>query len=158
MSRFLFSLVTKTVPSNETLGSCIDLCHNSERCQERLERFFFPSGILTQKNKFSFVEKFFSEQFIGLLPNLFKHLTPLYILTNLFTSLFDLLLTLIDNDQSAKIFAAKCGAIADERLVCKNSNFCLINLFFNSCKTFVNNLIDDSIWEADKVKKTSRFC
>jgi hypothetical protein len=58
---------------------------------------------------------FFSEQFIRLLPSLFKYLTPVYILTNLFIPLSDLLLTLIIDNQSAKIFAAKSGAIADER-------------------------------------------
>ncbi|UJR33379.1 hypothetical protein I4U23_020827 [Adineta vaga] len=113
--------VTKTIPSNETLESCVDLCHNSERCQERLERFFFPS-----------------EKFFRLLPGLFKYLSPLYILTNLFTPLFDLLLTLIDHDSTAKTFCAKCGAIADE-----------------SCKPLVqnlyrNNLFEDSMWQLDK--------
>ena len=44
-------LVTKTTPSNETLECCIDLCHNSEQCQERLERFFFPSRMLIEKKK-----------------------------------------------------------------------------------------------------------
>jgi hypothetical protein len=59
MLRFFVYLVPKTVPSNETLEYCIDLCHNSERCQERLERFFFPSGILIE-NKFNLlVKKFF---------------------------------------------------------------------------------------------------
>ncbi|CAF0896713.1 unnamed protein product [Adineta steineri] len=113
--------VTKTAPTNETLECCIDLCHNSERCQERLERFFFPSA-----------------QFIRLLPSLFKYLSPIYILTNLFTSLFDLLLTLIDHDQYAKIFCSKCASVANE-----------------SCKTFVenfyqSNLLNDSIWQTDK--------
>ncbi|CAF3654754.1 unnamed protein product [Rotaria sordida] len=112
---------TKTTPSNETLECCIDLCHNSERCRERLERFFFPS-----------------QQFIRLLPNLFKYLSHLYILTNLFSPLFDLLLTSIVNDEYTKIFCSKCGSIADE-----------------SCKTFVQNfyetnLFDDSIWQSDK--------
>ncbi|CAF0740565.1 unnamed protein product [Rotaria sp. Silwood1] len=113
--------VTKTTPSNETLECCIDLCHNSERCQERLERFFFPS-----------------QQLIQLLPNLFKYLSPLYILTNLFSPLFDLLLTLIVNDEYTKNFCSKCGSIADE-----------------SCKTFVQNfyetnLFNDSMWQSDK--------
>ncbi|CAF0729307.1 unnamed protein product [Adineta ricciae] len=113
--------VTKTNPSNEVLESCLDLCHNSERCQERLERFFFPS-----------------QQFIQYLPSLFKYLPPSYILTNLFSPLFDLLLSSIDNDQHAKIFCAKCGAIADE-----------------SCKPFVEdqyrkNLLDDSLWQSEK--------
>ncbi|CAF3886142.1 unnamed protein product, partial [Rotaria sp. Silwood2] len=113
--------VTKTTPSNETLECCIDLCHNSERCQERLERFFFPS-----------------QQLIRLLPNLFQYLSPLYILTNLFSPSFDLLLTLVVNDEYTKYFCSKCGSIADE-----------------SCKTFVQNfsetnLFDDSIWQLDK--------
>ena len=88
----------KTSPSNELLESCIDLCQNSERCQERLERFFVPS-----------------EQFIRVLPDLFKYLTPNYILTNLFSPLSELLLNAIDLDQSAKIFVSKCGGIADGR-------------------------------------------
>ncbi|CAF4475895.1 unnamed protein product, partial [Rotaria socialis] len=72
---------SKTVPSNLTLECCVDLCYNSERCQERLERFFFPS-----------------QQFIRLLPNLFKYLSHSYILTNLFTPLFDLLLSSVAHD------------------------------------------------------------
>lgn len=88
----------KTNPSNELLEYCIDLCHNSERCQERLERFFVPS-----------------EQFIRVLPELFKYLTPNYILTNLFSALFELVLNTIDHEQSTKIFVSKCGGIADSR-------------------------------------------
>ena len=34
----------KSLPSNDVLENCIELCYNSERCQERLERFFSPSG------------------------------------------------------------------------------------------------------------------
>jgi hypothetical protein len=109
-------LVSKTIPSNEVLESCIDLCHNSERCQERLESFFFPSGLFRINQFDLFISLFvFSEQFIRLLPSLFKYLTPIYVLTNLFTPLLDLLLTIIVDDQAAKIFTAKSGAIADER-------------------------------------------
>jgi len=108
-----FDLVSKTIPSNDILESCLDLCHNSERCQERLEQFFFPSGLFRMNS--ILLISFFSEQFIRLLPSLFKYLTPVYILTNLFTPLLDLLLTLIIDNQSAKIFVAKSGAIADER-------------------------------------------
>ncbi|CAM4866542.1 unnamed protein product [Rotaria socialis] len=112
---------SKTVPSNLTLECCVDLCYNSERCQERLERFFFPS-----------------QQFIRLLPNLFKYLSHSYILTNLFTPLFDLLLSSVAHDNYTKTFCSKCGSIANE-----------------SCKAFVQNfyetnLFEDSIWQSDK--------
>lgn len=90
--------MTKTVPSKEVLECCMDLCQNSERCQERLERFFVPS-----------------EQFIRVLPDLFQYLPPVYVLINLFTPLLDLLLDAIVHDQSAKIFVSKCGGIADGR-------------------------------------------
>lgn len=106
----------KSTPSDEILEYCIDLCQNSERCQERLERFFTPS-----------------EQFISLLPNLFKYLSPSYILTNLFTPLFEILANQIETNQLARIFAAKCGAIADE-----------------NCKTFVENLIEQINWQPEK--------
>ena len=88
----------KIIPSKEVLECCIDLCQNAERCQERLERFFVPS-----------------EHFIQVLPELFKYLPPLYILTNLFTPLLDCLLDSIVQEQSTKIFVSKCGAIADDR-------------------------------------------
>lgn len=80
---------------------------------------FFHQVYLHEIHLLFFIHLNFSEQFIRLLPNLFKYLTPLYILTKLFTPLFDLLLTSIVNNQSTKIFAAKCGRIADERLVKK---------------------------------------
>ena len=70
------------------------------------------------------------EQFIRYLPSLFKYLSPSYILTNLFSPLFDLLLSSIDNDQHAKVFCAKCGAIADERFVSMNNQEFLINFMF----------------------------
>ena len=100
----IFLLATKSSSSNEILSCCIDLCQNNERCQERLERFF-------TRNRFD-SPKFVEENFVRLLPNLFKYLPSTYVLNDLFDSLAEIL---SETNPDAKTFCGQCGSIADEK-------------------------------------------